>query len=92
MIFAPVGAIIFAAILRRKARKATTIHYRVLGPGAWEVELLPHSRRLSKVEVDGQALALDSAGAGTWRFTVSPGARELLVLTGDKQVLVLPAE
>ena len=88
----PVGAIIFAAILRQKARKATAIHYRVLGPGAWEVELLPHSRRLSKVEVDGQTLALDSAGAGTWRFTVPPGARELLVLTGDKQVLVLRAE
>lgn len=88
----PVGAIIFAAILRRKARNATAIHCRALGPGAWEVELLPHSRRLSKVEVDGQALALDRAGAGTWRFTVSPGARELLVLTGDKQVLVLRAE
>ncbi|MGN1325110.1 MAG: hypothetical protein ACI4YA_02050 [Candidatus Spyradenecus sp.] len=88
----PVGAIIFAVILRRKARKATAIHCRALGPGAWEVELLPHGRRLSKVEADGRTLAIDRAGAGTWRFTVPPESRDLLVLTGDKQVLVLRAE
>ncbi|MGN0886571.1 MAG: hypothetical protein ACI4RT_06195 [Candidatus Spyradenecus sp.] len=88
----PVGAGICAAIFRRKARKATTLHCRALGPGAWEVELLPHGRCLSKVEADGQALAIDRAGVGTWRFTVPPEARELLVLTGDKQVLVLRSE
>ena len=88
----PVGAGICAAIFRRKARKATAIHCRALGPGAWEVELLPHGRRLSKVEADGRTLAIDRAGAGTWRFTVPPGARDLLVLTDDKQVLVLRAE
>lgn len=88
----PVGAAICAAIFRREARKATAIQCRALGPGAWEVELSPHGRRLSKVEVDGRTLAIDRAGAGIWRFTVPPGARELLVLTGDKQVLVLRAE
>ena len=88
----PVGAGICAAIFRRKTRKATAIQYRALGPGAWEVELLPHGQRLSKVEADGRTLAIDRAGTGTWRFTVPPGARDLLVLTGDKQVLVLRAE
>lgn len=68
------------------------LYWWPLGPGAWEVEFSPSGRRLSKVEADGRTLAIDRSGAGTWRFTVPPESRDLLVLTGDKQVLVLRAE